>query len=353
MSSAVAVLRPTPRRLCVIARNEPPLASFGPYVPSINDRGEVAFQATLSGGGTGVYIGSEALIEPVVEWRGTEAGSVVSHPDLSSDRGVCFYARGSPEDGGVLVVREGVTMRVAPSFGPLGPTMNDEGDIAFRALDPDGAERVCLWNPVGVRVLASVGGDIASFEGLPVVNRAGAVAYRATLRDRTQVIRVVDADATRTIASTGAELTELSCFPSMNDRGVVVFVGISGDGGADVLAHVPGQGAHLDRLESLASLADGFESLRGALVSSRGTVVVIGTRRAGSMGVHTGLGAADRVLCLGDPLFGSSIADFALNPVSMNSLDQLAIRVRLADSRELILRSDPCEGTYGDSSGVD
>jgi hypothetical protein len=44
---------------------------------------------------------------------------------------------------------------------------------------------------------------------------------------------------------------------------------------------------------------------------------------------------------LGDDLFGSPVAGFALNPVSVNAVGQLAIRVKLADARQFILRADP------------
>ena len=43
----------------------------------------------------------------------------------------------------------------------------------------------------------------------------------------------------------------------------------------------------------------------------------------------------------GDALFGSTVADFALNPVSFNDAGQVAIRATLANGRQLIVRADP------------
>jgi hypothetical protein len=40
---------------------------------------------------------------------------------------------------------------------------------------------------------------------------------------------------------------------------------------------------------------------------------------------------------------GSTVAELASNPVSVNAVGQVAIRVRLTDGRQLILRADPVE----------
>ena len=49
----------------------------------------------------------------------------------------------------------------------------------------------------------------------------------------------------------------------------------------------------------------------------------------------------DCLLGLGAALLGSAIVDFALNPVSINDRGQVAIRVKLANELQLILRADP------------
>ncbi|MCC6677322.1 MAG: hypothetical protein IT436_09270 [Phycisphaerales bacterium] len=51
--------------------------------------------------------------------------------------------------------------------------------------------------------------------------------------------------------------------------------------------------------------------------------------------------ARDLLLEIGGPLLGSTITEFALNPVSINSAGRLAIRLRLADGRQAIVRADP------------
>jgi len=71
-------------------------------------------------------------------------------------------------------------------------------------------------------------------------------------------------------------------------------------------------------------------------------VVFIATPRGGTLGLFAGPDpVADRILALGDPLFGSTVTEFASNPVSVNAAGQVAVRVRLTEGRQLILRADP------------
>jgi hypothetical protein len=85
-----------------------------------------------------------------------------------------------------------------------------------------------------------------------------------------------------------------------------------------------------------------FEACRGALITNAGALVHIATPRDGSLGLFAGPDPeADRILAIGDPLFGSTVVELASNPVSVNSAGQVAVRARLADERQLILRADP------------
>jgi hypothetical protein len=77
-------------------------------------------------------------------------------------------------------------------------------------------------------------------------------------------------------------------------------------------------------------------------VDSAGRVVFYATPRGGAHGIFSGPDPTrDRVLAIGDPTLGSTLTDFALNPVSINAHGQLALRVELADGRQAILRADP------------
>jgi hypothetical protein len=66
-------------------------------------------------------------------------GSVTSHPDLNGSGAMCFY--GSLSGGGenIFLLDDGRLQTIADTrgpfaaIGPLGPTMNEAGTVAFRA----------------------------------------------------------------------------------------------------------------------------------------------------------------------------------------------------------------------------
>lgn len=75
----------------VIASTGQRFVDFAPYVPSVNDAGLVAFQATLAGGGSGVFVGdggpvTDAVTPPAVV-------QVTSHPDVNGSGEISCYGR--------------------------------------------------------------------------------------------------------------------------------------------------------------------------------------------------------------------------------------------------------------------
>jgi hypothetical protein len=122
----------------------------------------------------------------------------------------------------------------------------------------------------------------------------------------------------------------------VNDKGTVVFAATLKEGGSGVFTATDGA------ISVIADTSGAFESLRGALINNAGTVFFWATPRGGKLGIFRGPDPeADRIFCLDDPLLGSTVTEFALNPVSVNDADHLAVRVRLANSQQVILRVDP------------
>jgi hypothetical protein len=267
----------------IVAETGDRFADFRPYVPAIADDGTIAFQATLRDGGSSVCIG-DRLIE----------GNYASHPDVAGGR-FCAYA------GGRLVLDGRVVSDL--DVGPLGPTINEHGTIAFRA-----GNAIWRWQNGHVEQVAGPG----EYEGLPVLSASGAVVYRSD--------GGIWMDG-RLVVPNGDQFGELGRFPSVNDDGVIAFAATTGvymvSGGAIVTV-----------------VSDGFESYRGALVDGSGGVVFYATPIGGTLGVYRG---AKRLIGIGDKAFGSEVVEFALNPVSINRHGQLAIRVALAEGRQLLV----------------
>ena len=329
--------------MTVIATTGERFSDFAPYVASVNDAGRVAFQAALRGGGTGVFAGSGGAV--------TEAAGpallrgVTSHPDLNGAGAMSFYGDIADGGEGVFLLRDGRLRTIADtrsrfaSIGPLGPTMNEVGTVAFRAEPKVGVSGIFAGEGGTVATVADTEGPWSRFHGLPVINRDGTVVFRADRKDGVQGIYAGCSGSPRAVVETGDLFDTLAPFPSANDHGTVAFAATMRPGGAGIFTADRGG---IARIETRA-----FEACRGALITSTGALVLIATPRGGTLGLFAGDDpAADRILALGDPLLGSTVAELASNPVSVNAAGQVAIRARMADGRQLILRADPPRGSF-------
>jgi hypothetical protein len=300
----------------VIATTGAEFSDFAPYVASVNNAGMVAFQAALQESGTGVFIADGEHVEAVA---GGHRLTVSSHPDLNDDGATSFYA-----SEGVYRVRDGRLETVADtngpftSIGPLGPTMNTAGTVAFRADLAGGVSGIFA----GDATLADTGGPFAKFHGLPVIDASGTVVFRADRTDGVEGVYAAGDGEVEPIVETGVRFESLAPFPSANDAGTVAFAS-----GAGVFTVTGGKVVRIDEEGT-------FESCRGALIDNAGAVVVIATPPGGTLGLYSG---NERILGIGDALFGSTVEDFASNPVSLNDRGRLAVRVKLTDGAQHII----------------
>jgi hypothetical protein len=330
--------------LTPVATNGGRFVDFAPYVPSINDDGIVAFQATLNGGHSGIFTGDgKAITEfAVTASSACPARLFSSHPDINRACRLTSYATLKSGHEAVLLMHPDGSIAATDArdgfsgIGPLGPTMNEHDNVAVRGTSQEG--RACIRVRRGARfhAIAEAGNRYCGFEGLPVVNNDGHIVFRADLPDGQQGIFVHRDDQCAAIATTGHEFKELARFPMMNDRGAVAFAARRASGVSGLFIATPG---------GLACVIDseaGFDSFRGVLINNAGPIAFFGTPAGGQLGIYTGTDPhRHRALGLGDPLFGATVVDFALNPVSINELGQIAIRVALDDGRQFILRGDP------------
>jgi hypothetical protein len=133
----------------------------------------------------------------------------------------------------------------------------------------------------------------------------------------------------------GVSWRRLCPFPSANESGTVAFAAKPPRWGRGIFT------ANEDEIVQVIDTEGVFDSIRGALISGDGEVVICGTPRGGSLGLFSGPDSdAERILALGDALCGSSVEDLAANPVSVNTQGNVAVRAALADGRQLILRAD-------------
>ena len=213
-------------------------------------------------------------------------------------------------------------IEVHPRAGPLGPTINDGGTIAFRAPLATGGEGV-FSSRGGVTRIADTSERFGTFHGLPVVDRAGRVVFRADDRDGREGIYVHDGGRTQVVVETGDRFGSLGLFPFANEAGAIVFCGELASGFAGVFLATDGL------ITPLLDARSGFASFRGALLSAAGELVFYATPTGGELGIYTGPDpASDCLLQVGGRLFNSTVAGFALNPVSINRSGELRFASR-------------------------
>lgn len=329
-------------RLTLIAETGERFDDFAPYVASVNDAGVVAFQAAMRTGGSGVFAGDGESILTVADSTTGPLGAIRSHPDVSRDGELGFYADLKTGGQGAFLALGGELVAIArdggqfQGIGPLGPTLNDRGTLAFRANLSSGRAGIFAGNRESVATIADTGGEFSGFQGLPVINQGGTVAFMADLRGGGKAICASEGGGVRAIVETGDEFVDLAPFPSIDDRGAVAFAGTRRKTGPGVF------GATADGISPLVGESGLFESYRSALINCNGLVAFCATPRGGQLGVFSGPDpVSDRIISLGEPLLGSRVTEFALNPVSVNEAGQLAIRVGLENKRQAILRADP------------
>ncbi|HEY9840731.1 MAG: choice-of-anchor tandem repeat NxxGxxAF-containing protein [Candidatus Sericytochromatia bacterium] len=328
---------------------------FSPYAAAINADGRVAFQAGLKNGLSGIFAGTGEAIVSLADCNTGPISDFYSHPALAGEC-CCFYAGLRSGGQGLFLLRQGQMIRLAETLsadgpfariGPLGPTINPSGTVAFRADTVQGTSGIYTAAEGRQFTIAETGPRFSGFQGLPVINPSGTVVFRADLCDGGQGIYAGSGAGLTTIAETGEQFCELGLFPSMDDAGTVVFKAGLTAGGEGIFAVSCGQ------IRSMIGTNDtdcGFASFRGALIGPAGEFIFFATpmvgQPRGQLGVFTGPDPVrDRVLALGDELCESQVTDFALNHVSLNAVGQMAIRVALANGRQLILRWPSSEQT--------
>ncbi len=282
-----------------------------------------------------MYVGSGGPLSTIVETDAGPLANVCSHPDLNWDGSACFYATLRSGARALILVRGGQVLTIAENAGPLGPTMNDSGIVAFRA-ESEVRAGIFTGDEGGIHAIAETGDDFSAFHGLPVINGGGAVVFWADRTTGGQGIYVGDGGPLARVVETDEVFGGLGQFPIMNDAGTVAFCATLHDGRSGMFMASAGE------IVAVLDSSGSFESFRGVLLDEAGRLVFYATPRGGELGVFTGPDpATDCLIQLGAPLLGSTLVDFALNPVSVNNAGQVAIRVKLATGLQLVLRADP------------
>jgi hypothetical protein len=319
------------------------IAGFGERpAPVMNDAGDIAFIATLGGGGAaGVFIASAGKLRTIAS-SGMKAPVFV---------------------GGVGVFAE---------FEAV--SLNSRGDVAFLAWVRHGRETtevLYVARKVGavhqlIKVAASgepaPGGGFFTTFGAPVVNDRGAVAFPAVVKQGPALgaIFIAPADApmqfllgTGDPAPTGGIFARFSERIGFDDSGRIAFGAFTKGGSSDFGIFVAeGSDRRAVAARGQAAPGGGVYASFGAwpAMSHTGAIAFVASIDNGpvSDGIFliNGDGKATRILASGEPLMdGGKLASFGLYPTvavaSDGSISLLGIVERGGEDTNAVLRYGP------------
>ncbi|MBD2606894.1 hypothetical protein H6G81_20750 [Scytonema hofmannii FACHB-248] len=317
-----------------IADSNDLFSKFG-FFPAINNDGTITFSADLDAGGSGIYIGSGENTSLIADRSGQFSSFF---PPAIADTGlVAFKAVLDEGTVGIYTSENTVPIansRVAAGLGDL--AINSKGIVAFSQILDQGI-RAVLTNYDGINTTIADSSDTnpySRFEGI-AINNTGTVAFTAELKATGRGIYTVNNGNTTTIADTNGEFDFLFN-PAINNAGTVAFKG--------VLKNLAGEGIYTSDGQTLTKIADNssvFDFFENPAINNQGTVAFKGVLKGGGLGIYTGVNpVTDKVIALGDSLFGSTVTDLYFSNRGLNDKNQFAFYAKLADGRTGVFRAD-------------
>lgn len=168
--------------------------------PVINDRGTVAFRADLDNGDKEIFSSNKGEIRTITD-SSSELTTFGITPDINAKGTIVFSAGTAPVPGTIEV--KGQTVPISELFQNAGiftnhggslreiadindgltlfgssPAINDQGTVAFIAVNTNGEVEVLTGKGRGLTAIADSRGAFSSFRGVDINDR-GTVAYLA------------------------------------------------------------------------------------------------------------------------------------------------------------------------------
>ncbi|MGJ3252499.1 MAG: choice-of-anchor tandem repeat NxxGxxAF-containing protein [Elainellaceae cyanobacterium] len=314
---------------------------------SINDSGSVAFSADI-GGQSGIFSGNGGIIDTIVD--PSEGFVDFTFVDINTAGTTVFTADGNnaifTAEGGVI----SSVIDIPSSLGLLGftaggfppflePRINESGTIAFTARNAGGNSGIFITDG-GVFTTIAEPPNFDTFRFSP--NNNGEVGFFATSP------LAPDGDAVFIGDGTGlpTPLADPLGFgtvegPSLNDAGTVVFDALFIDMG------MPLQGIFTQSKggdpQLLVDTSSNFSNFDRQAINNLENIVFDASLDLGPGGIFAGPDpVSDRVIRLGDMLFGSTITSTSFtHQTGLNNQGQFAFTAQFDDGSIGIFRADP------------
>jgi hypothetical protein len=364
LTIAVALTMPAAARAqynyTPIARTGSGSGFAGVFPPQINQVGSVAFGATLTNGGQGIFVGTQGVVVPIVQ-TGTTFNSfqvapapIVTAINPGTNTNAFFATRtAAAGGGGGVFTSDSLTVSTIASTTPpsqfttfgVGVDINAGNNVAFTAGNVT-TQGVFIGAPgAPLTTVATTGTVFTSFNAAVAINASGQTSYSAALTAAAGggagVFRFTpQTGGTTSIAATGAQFAGFGGPTDINDSGQVAFLAartIVAGGGFGIFR---GNGVLLDTIATTGSVFSQFGSTPS--INNFGDVVFSADLTAGGQGIFNGPNAVtNKIIRTGDLLDGSTVTSVALASGAFNDLGQVAFVAALADGRQGIYVARP------------
>jgi hypothetical protein len=335
-----------------------------PVGKAFNDRGQVAFVADLKSGGEAIYrTEADGRLTTIAQTGGLIRDFYLS-PFMNDSSTVSFGADLTDGAQAVFTGSGGDLTRIADTepaspFSSIpfpAPRIDARGAVYFRATLRSGGTGFFAGDGGPTNTLYLTGGEFAVFPSSFAHQVHGQFgSFRATLTSGPQGVFFGDGKQTDTIVTSGGTYRDF-IGAECNDPGTVAITADLTAGGQVLLA------ANHGTLTPFVDTTGAYRQIIGGgqvSINNGGEIVFGATLKAGGSGLFNGPDpVADRVIAIGDELFGSTVVGLILgspgtqqntmNPRGLNNADQILFSANLADGRTVIVRADPDgEGHHG------
>jgi hypothetical protein len=318
----------------------------------INDQGTVAFSAILDAGGSGIFTGNGGAITTIAERTDPSFNLVTTA--LNNEGTVAFYAFLEAGETRLFTGSGGTITTIADTSGPFSqigngapsnPAINDQGTVVFRASLRSGGEGIFISSGGVITTIADTNGPFSDFfyAASPAINNEGTVVFSAALDNGNEGIFASSGGAITTIAQTSSPFSCFGGFPLINNRGTVAFSAPLNTGSCGVVTSSNGVVTTIaDTNGSFSSVSPYGISVSPYGINEEGTVALFAQLDAGGEGFFISSGAVtNKVIAIGDALFGSTVTSLYGITNGLNDSGQLSFYAALADGTQGIFRADP------------
>jgi hypothetical protein len=320
--------------------------------PAINNAGAVAFEASRTGIGQGVFRSQDGALTTIASGVGVVFSSFGMSPAINTGGVVAFFAglAGPGNDAGIFTGDGSVTTTIVDANKSglvarfLGdPSINASGTVAFDALraQPGNPAVVFTGSGEGLTIVADTTTKKFSNFGNAAINGSGTVAFLGILPPTNPAFAgIFTGPGGTTKIADGTDLGAISpgAFgdPVINNAGTAADEVFPDNGGVEI---VTGDGGPI----SVRADPSVFSFSEHPSINNAGDVAFFADKFDGTEGIFaelTGGASPIPVISVGDSLFGSTVTSVDLGRFALNDSDQLAFMFMLQDGRSGVAIAD-------------